>query len=157
MSSKIKLNLKVTIKDKYDKHKQIRALMPNLIHSLDGSSLSLLYEQFRNSYKLPQAQKIQFFSVHDCFGTTCDKVSNLKIILASVYTDLYSSDPYLYKFDNFILDSIENNTEYKLNREERILYLPNGKYYINDVEWVLNKKHLSSLAINKIDSQNILI
>lgn len=48
MYSKVKLNLKVTIKNKYDKHKQIRSLMPNLIHSLDGSSLSLLYEQFTN-------------------------------------------------------------------------------------------------------------
>lgn len=129
--------------------------MPNLIHSLDGSSISLLYEQFSNLYITTQA--IQFFSVHDCFGTTCDKVSNLKIILASVYTDLYSSDPYLYKFDKFILDSIENNSDNKLNRVERTLELPRGKYLIHDVEWVLNKKHLSSLAIKKIDSQNILI
>ena len=87
MYNKTKLNLKVTIKDKYDKHKQIRSLVPNLIHSLDGSSLSLLYDQYTNLFNLKHP--IQFYSVHDCFGTTCDKVFNLKTILASVYTDLY--------------------------------------------------------------------
>lgn len=97
MHSKIKLNLKVTIKDKFDKNKQVRALMPSLIHSLDATCLSLLYEEFINSFNLKNVT--QFFSVHGYFGTTCDKVYIVKTILASVYTDLYSSDPYLYKFD----------------------------------------------------------
>ncbi|KAF1827981.1 bacteriophage type DNA-directed RNA polymerase, partial [Decorospora gaudefroyi] len=90
MHSKVKLNLKVTVKDKYDKRKQVRALIPNLINYLDASSLSLLFEEFSNSYN----NLVQFFSIHDCFGTTCDKVFSLKTTLASVYTDLYSSDPY---------------------------------------------------------------
>ena len=153
--SKIKLNLNVTIKDKYDANRQIRALMSNSIHYLDSSSLNLLYKQFINSFDNKHAT--QFFSVHDCFGTTCDKVFILKTILASVYTDLYSSDPYLYKFDKSILDNIENNTNHKLDRVNRTLELPNGKYIIHDVEWVLNKKHLSSLTVRKIDSQNIII
>lgn len=58
--------------------------MPNLIHSLDASSLSLLYEEFSKIY-----ENCQFFSVHDCFGTLCDKVFVLKTILASVYTNIY--------------------------------------------------------------------
>lgn len=61
--------------------------MPNLIYSLDGTSLNLLYDQFMVSF--PKNNNPQFFSVHDCFGTTCDKVFILKTILASVYTDLY--------------------------------------------------------------------
>ena len=106
--------------------------MPNLIHSLDGTSLSLLYEQFQASfYKEPS----QFYSVHDCFGTTCDKVYLLKTILASVYTDLYSSDHYLYKFDNSILESIEVNTDLKLDRINRTLTLQDNKeYIIHDIE-----------------------
>lgn len=60
--------------------------MSNLIHFLDGTSLNILYEQFRNSFN--SKNKTQFFSIHDCFGTTCDKVFTLKTILVFVYTDL---------------------------------------------------------------------
>jgi DNA-directed RNA polymerase len=128
--SKIKLNLKLSIKDKYDKNKQVRALMPNLIHSLDGSSLSLLFNQFSNLYN----KSSQFYSVHDCFGTTCDKVFILKTILASVYTDIYSSEPYLYNFDKDILDNIEKKTNYKLDRKNRTLEFLNTTYTIHDIE-----------------------
>ena len=107
MYSKTKLNLTRTIKSKYNKAKQIRALMPNLIHSLDANSLSLLYENFSCIFNKPH-----FLSVHDCFATTCDKVPSLKTILTSVYTGIYSSEPYLEKFYNKILDSIEDNTDY---------------------------------------------
>ncbi len=155
MHSKIKLNLKVTVKDKFDKKKQVRALMPNLIHSLDATSLSLLYEQF--SFNSDINDPTQFFSVHDCFGTTCEKVFRLKTILASVYTDLYSRDPYLCKFDQSIFDSIEASTNYKLDRVNRTVDLTNGKYTIHDIEWVLNKKQLSSKIIKRIDCQHILI
>jgi DNA-directed RNA polymerase len=151
--SKIKLNLRLSIKDKYDKNKQVRALMPNLIHSLDGSSLSLLFNQFSNLYN----KSSQFYSVHDCFGTTCDKVFILKTILASVYTDIYSSEPYLYNFDKDILDNIEKKTNYKLDRKNRTLEFLNTTYTIHDIDWVTNKKQLSNKIIKAIDSQYILI
>ncbi len=152
MYSKIKLNLKISIKDKYDKNKQVRALMPNLIHSLDASSLSLLFNKFSVLYGCPKADNysLQFYSVHDCFGTTCDKVFNLKTLLASVYTNLYSSDPYLYKFDKHILDNIEQSTNYKLNRSNRTLELPDSTYILHDVNWVTNKKKLSNKNIERV-------
>jgi len=155
MYSKVKLNLKVTVKDKYDKRKQIRALMPNLIHSLDASSLSLLLVEFYNSFS---NKNVQFFSVHDCFGTTCDKVFRLKTILASVYTELYSSESYLIKFDDYALNVIENNTDYKVDRLNRKIDLPNGKsLLIHDVNWVMNKTLISNSIITKIDSQYIVV
>lgn len=157
MYSKIKLNLKVTVRDKYDNKKQIRAFMPNLIHSLDATSLNLLYEQFIKAFQT--SYETQFFPVHDCFGTTCDKAFVLKVLLAFVYTDIYSNDPYLYKFDNFVLDHIENNIKDVLDRENRTVILPNRKtkYLIHDLDWVLNKKKLSTRELRKIDYKYILI
>jgi DNA-directed RNA polymerase len=129
--------------------------MPNLIHSLDATSMSLLHKQFSSIYG---DQFIQLYSVHDCFGTTCDKVFVLKTILASVYTDLYSSNQYLLKFDNCILDSIENQTDLTLDRNKRTVINSDGKKFIlNDVEWVINNKYLSPKEVRKIDMQHILI
>ncbi len=129
--------------------------MPNLVHSLDGTSLSLLHEKFSINF----GNNAQFFSVHDCFGTTCDKVDLLNTLLASVYTHLYSSDPYLYKFDKNILDIIESSTDYKLDRNKRELWLggKNDPYLIHDIDWVTNQKKVSSIIINKIDSKFIII
>ncbi|KZV77889.1 bacteriophage type DNA-directed RNA polymerase, partial [Exidia glandulosa HHB12029] len=49
---------------KVNKRKQIRALMPNLIHSLDAASLCLLINMFyqdQNDF----SKKINFFAIHD--------------------------------------------------------------------------------------------
>ncbi len=155
MYSKVKLTLSVTVKDKLDKNRQVRSLMPNLIHSLDATSLNLLYQQFKKAYEHKEDNKLpQFFSVHDCFGTTCDKVSTLKTILASVYTELYSSKPYLIKFDNYIFENIENNTSYKVDRENRTVEVSDSTIFkIHDIKWVLNEKQVSNKEIRKIDSQ----
>lgn len=112
--SKSKLSISVTGKGVYSKNIQIRSLMPNLIHYLDASSLCLLYEQFSPDDFIPQ-----FFSVQDCFDTICEKVNALKTILASVYTDLYSSEPYLNKFDRDIFEYISSKTVYEVVREDR--------------------------------------
>lgn len=108
--------------------------MPNLIHSLDASSLTLLYERFAASYE-SNNNFTQFFSVHDCFATTCDKVYLLKTILASVYTELYTNDPYLIKFDNSVLTNIEDNTDYYLDRIKRTVQLDDKcTYKIHDID-----------------------
>lgn len=134
--SKIKLNFKKSHKTKYDHVKQSRALMPNLIHSLDATSMSMLYHIFSRKYN----NNPQFFSVHDCFGTTTDKVDILKTILASVYTDLYSSDHYLNKFDKDIFDTLKEKTDYVVDYKARTIDLGKTLYYIHDIEWVLNRK-----------------
>lgn len=127
--SKMSINLSSVVKKgNFDKKKQMRALMPNLIHSLDGTWLILFYEMFSNSLK-----DLQILSVHDCFGTTCDKVSVLKTILAPVYIDLYSSDPYLYKFDKNILDNIQTNISYKMDSDTRVVKLKEYNDIIHDI------------------------
>lgn len=132
MYSKSKLKLTVSIKEKFHGNKQTRSLMPNLIHSLDATSICLLYNEFYSSFI---EDSPQFFSVQDCFGTTCDKVFTLKTILASVYTDLYTTEPYLYKFDRDIFEYISSKTDYIVDLKERSVSIPNiGKYLIHDID-----------------------
>ena len=76
-------NFKTIIKDRFDLVKQSNALMPNLIHSLDASSIALLYERLseNNTYNL--------FTIHDCFHVTTDKVELLINLLKAVYVKIY--------------------------------------------------------------------
>lgn len=127
--------------------------MPNLIHCLDATSMVLLYNEFSSKLSAPQ-----FYSIHDCLATTMEKVFLLKTILASVYTDLYSTDHYLIKFDIDVFDLIESKTDYKLDRENRKVKLNSGQMFvIHDIEWVLTNKVVNKHIINKIDSQYILV
>lgn len=153
MYSKTKITLKQSIAGSYEKNKQIRAFMPNLIHSLDASSLNLLYDEFHKLW-----DNTQFYSIHHCFGTTCDKIFALKTILASVYTEIYSKEPYLLKLDENIWHFIESDTDFKVDKENRTVYLSNNEPFIlHDINLVINKKHVSKKLIKQINSQNILI
>ena len=153
--SKAKINIQVVNKEKYDKSKQIRALMPNLIHSLDASSLSLLYDKFNYIFDQPQ-----FLAILDCFGTTLDKVFLLKTLLASVYMDIYSNDPYLDKFDANILDYIEQTGKI-IDKEKRLVEInvDNGvkQYELHNIKWVKNEETVNKSIIKRIDSQYILL
>lgn len=54
-----------------DKRKQIRTLMPNLIHSLDAASLALLYNKYSLTNKC-------MFAIHDCFAVP---IPNVEILI----------------------------------------------------------------------------
>lgn len=144
--SKTKLNSKKTLENEYDKSKQVIAFMPNLIHSLDANTLCDLYKKFFERFEHPQ-----FYSIHDCFGTTAEKVFELKYLLASVYTGLYSTDNYLLKFDRDVIDFINNKTDFII--KDRDITLQNKKTYkLYPIDWVLNKKQYDGKFINSIDS-----
>lgn len=164
MYSKIKLNLKVTNKKKLDNKKQIRALMPNLIHSLDAASLALLYTKFVKTSK-----DHLFYSVHDCFAVTASNIDNIKNLLASIYTELYSDYDYLKNFDKYIIETIKSCTDYKMDIEKRTVHIPIEvkdvestklklkPYKIHDINWVLGDKEVGTREINKINSQYLVI
>lgn len=68
--------------------------MPNLIHSLDGTYIALLYKNFKDIGSL--------YTVHDCFAVTAENVPKLMSMLKFVYLKLYSEDNYLLNFDKLI-------------------------------------------------------
>jgi DNA-directed RNA polymerase len=89
-------------------NKQNRALMPNLVHSLDASSLCLLVDGFYNipNKDISQSENLNFFSIHDCFATTCNKFNHLINILKAVYIQTYCEETYLKKYDEGIINNI---------------------------------------------------
>jgi len=95
----------------YNKSKQIRAFMPNLVHSLDAASLALLVDlYFSSSNNTPNNENLRnIFSVHDCFGVTANNVENIMDLLKLVYVKIYSESNYLRKLDRGIKDFIKLN------------------------------------------------
>jgi len=149
---KTKINLQVPSNNLIDKNKQLRGLMPNLIHSLDAHSLTNLYRLFCIKFK--NEEQPPFYSVHDCFGTTCNKVDELKELLRIVYVDLYSDNAYLEKFDAYIMNHVtaHSNGEWVGRR-----YTDSDiTYDLIDIDWVLSKKVLHNKIIKKILSQHIV-
>jgi len=89
-----------------NKNKQIRATMPNLIHSLDAASLALIVD---NLFLVRQdvSKNINFYSIHDCFAVTANNVVDLIKNIKLVYIKIYSEDSYLKRFDEGIINSIK--------------------------------------------------
>lgn len=99
--SKDLLSLRLADKNNFYPGKQNRSLMPNLIHSLDASSLALLID---NLFK--EKPSTNFYSVHDCFAVTCNNVQRIMNLLKVIYYNTYSKDQYLRQFNKDFLDSI---------------------------------------------------
>ena len=84
-------------------NKQIRAFMPNLIHSLDATALALLVEYLFNT----KGEFKNFYAIHDCFAVTANNVDMLIKNLKLVYVKIYSEDDYLYNLNEELIRFIK--------------------------------------------------
>jgi DNA-directed RNA polymerase len=97
--------LKTKDLNKMDPKKNLRAFMPNLIHSLDAASLCLLIDKY---FKTFDNTTKNIFAIHDCFSTTC---KNMKFIIESlklIYISIYSDKVYLKELDENMVKHIKN-------------------------------------------------
>ena len=76
--------------------------MPNVIHSLDAASLALLINNF-----FKENNCNNFYSIHDCFATSCKNIDKITELLRQIYFNIYSKDKYLLEFDKEFLDNIK--------------------------------------------------
>ena len=82
--------------------------MPNLVHSLDASTLSLLYFALYYSITIGDENKSigNFYSIHDCYGVTA-KYAELWINnLRTIYIKIYSEDIFIKSLDKDIIEFI---------------------------------------------------
>jgi DNA-directed RNA polymerase len=89
--------------------------MPNLVHSLDATSLALLVDLMKDFNIL------NFFSIHDCFAVTANNAEKLSDYLKIVYSTIYSEDNYLKKLDDNILLNLKLHLGD--NFDEKTLYV----------------------------------
>lgn len=101
--------------------------MPNLIHSLDAASLGLLVNFF---FQEPAIRVKNFYSIHDCFGTSASNVSKLINLLSSVYILIYSDSAYLIKLDRDIKNHIKNIYGVQFIDEHNKIQLEDDTYLI---------------------------
>jgi DNA-directed RNA polymerase len=111
--------------------------MPNIIHSLDATTIALLYKDW---------QKIGcLYTVHDCFATTANLVPLLINSLKFVYIRLYSDTDYLIQFDELVKTNINKQFGDKVYnmKNNHVCILTQGKdlvIQLPDINKVLNLK-----------------
>jgi len=117
--TKTRYTFKEFLKGEYDYKKQLRSTRPNFIHTLDASVVALLYKSL---------QGIDLYTIHDCFAVTADNVPRLINDLQLAYIDIYVSNNYLLKFDNYLRTRIYNIHGEKVleNINDKYINIPNG-------------------------------
>lgn len=154
------ITLSVTDKLKMLKPKQILALMPNLVHSLDSTSLSLLYNAFHK--EVAKNNIANFYSVHDCFGVTANSVDLLISLLKSVYISIYSGKKYLAKFDKDIIENIksaygEDKCEYVETSKGRYIVINKTKHTLPDIKPLITNTLEIDNSYNSLRKAQFLI
>lgn len=111
-----KFSMKVLNKTKFNNSKQITAFMPNLVHSLDAASLTLLLDfYFKESTDVKN-----IYTIHDCFAVPANKMECLISLLKLTYIKIYSDDKYLLKLDGDIRKNIRNTQNKGCFNEETL-------------------------------------
>jgi DNA-directed RNA polymerase len=117
-----------------NKRKQIIALMPNLIHSLDAASLALLF----NKYFKEGGSKNSIYTIHDCFAVSANNVELLIDTLKTVYIQIYSNNKYLESFDNNIRECIKMHYKDLIFKDDK-LYINDNVYNFPNINLVTGK------------------
>lgn len=132
-------SLRIPIRDVYDDKKQKRALMPNLIHSLDSTSLVLMTDKY---FKELDEEHRNIYAVHDCFGATCNNMWYIVNTLKLVYISLYTAEGYLKKFDDGLIKHIKEHIGDAFCEKDRLILLGTSKpLKYPDVEKVIKETY----------------
>lgn len=129
--------------DKLDPRKNNRALMPNLIHSLDAASLSILIHKYFYNY---DNNIKNIFAIHDCFATTCNNMNFVINTLKLTYISIYSDKAYLRELDKNMIIHIKNNIDETFdNKKIKFVTITTANKELKipypDVEQILNQSY----------------
>lgn len=125
-----------------DKAKQVQAVIPNIIHSLDATHLiNLLNSADENNFN-------PIISIHDCFGTHPNKLEELSFMVKREFVLLYTQSNFLENFHDRIIQAIKDN-QYIIHENKE-----NGDQFVK----INRKTHIIPQVpkLGSLDLQNIL-
>ena len=117
--------------DEINKRKQIQAIIPNIIHSLDASHLIKIIISVIRRHEDPLYNMISLkyiIPVHDCFGTHPNQLGILEEIVKREYIWIYSNEKFLVKFHNKIIKNIKDNNLEIINKDNKIFVVFYNNY-----------------------------
>ena len=128
----------------------MRALMPNIIHSLDSTSLVLLIDKYFNDYT---SEFKNIYAIHDCFAVTANNMDYIIGTLKSIYISLYSNKGYLSKLNDDLIKHIKNHIGDAFSEKDLIIDLEGSKPFkfpdINkvikhnyNIEWIKESSYI---------------
>jgi DNA-directed RNA polymerase, mitochondrial len=134
--------------DEIDILKQVNAIIPNIIHSLDATHLINLINKSQDEGFSP------IITVHDCFGTHPNKMDELAFMVKKEFVLLYSQDSFLETYHNRLIQSIKDNKyEVIFSVEENCNYVINNDTFIK----LPNVPKLGELDLQKIVESKYMI
>ena len=106
---------------KTEKIKMSISFMPNFIHSLDASNVHLLINY------LSKEDNISFYTIHDCFASTPNKIGILEKTVKKAFIDIYFKDEgYLLKTHKNFIKEIKDKFEIKIINDKECVEIVNS-------------------------------
>lgn len=136
------------VTDNLNTSKQIQAIIPNIIHSLDASHLIRVINSSIKGGFYP------VITIHDCFGTHPNKMDVLSQKVKTEFALLYGGDSFLHKFHKHIISTLRANN-YKIKKIDGLYSV----YFSLKDEWIDLPKipKLGELDLNAIKESSYMI
>jgi DNA-directed RNA polymerase len=126
---------------------QNNGIVPNIVHSMDASNISILINNLIKS-----KNNIDISTIHDCFSSQANNVELMSYEVKAAFLHLYRNQKFVNEFHEFILEHIKKlgfildktNSFVLLNCNTAVL-IPNKPVFDNDFdlkENVLNSQYL---------------
>ena len=117
------------------------AFMPNFIHSMDSTNIQILIKNYIDENN----DKMNLFTIHDCFATTPNFMSQLNKDIRLAFIMIYFENDYIKSVHENFLKQIYNVTKKfyikKNNKTEQVKIIDINKISIyEEYIIILNKK-----------------
>ena len=120
--------LQLTVKkDTISLRKQKLGIVPNLIHSMDASNISLLVNNLERI-----EENIPILTIHDCFATNANFSGLLDFQVKSAFLFIYKDQKFIENYHTEIISYLKN-LSLKFDEDSKILYHNNKQFNVPKV------------------------